>query len=262
MISAFAHSVGQPEQAIRAAQQATREGYVSIDRLFPLVNVPFARDDTALEHALVLALIRQESRFDPLARSGSGALGLMQLMPRTAKSVARKMGLSQSSKRLTSNRTHNVALGSRYLSDMLARFDGSYLLAVAAYNGGPRNVARWIAANGDPRHDSDVDIIDWIEMIPLSETRNYVQRVLEGTQVYRWQLGRRPTASSLERDLARGMSQRTVDAHCSRIGNGERRAHVDFRALCRFMRGEDIVPVDRPDRGGARHAGWRRRRLR
>ncbi len=262
MISAFALSVGQPEQAIRAAQHAARDGYVSIDRLFPLVNVPFARDDGDLEHALVLALIRQESRFDRLARSGSGALGLMQLMPGTAKSVARKMGLSQSSKRLTSNRTHNVALGSRYLSDMLARFDGSYLLAVAAYNGGPRNVARWIAANGDPRHDPDVDIIDWIEMIPLSETRNYVQRVLEGTQVYRWQLGRRPTASNLERDLARGMSQQTVDAHCARIGNGERGAHIDFRALCRFSRDDGVMPVDRPDRGEARRAGWRRRRFR
>ena len=197
-----------------------------------------------------------------MARSGSGALGLMQLMPRTAKSVARKMGLSQSSKRLTSNRAHNVALGSRYLSDMIKRFDGSYLLAVAAYNGGPRNVARWIAANGDPRHDPDVDIIDWIEMIPLAETRNYVQRVLEGTQVYRWQLGRRPTASSLERDLARGMSRRTVDAHCARIGNGERRAHVDFRALCRFTRSEGIAPADRPDRAEDRRAGWRRRRVR
>ena len=262
MISVFALSVGQPEHAIRAAQQAARDGYVSIDRLFPLVDVPFAREDGALEHALVLALIRQESRFDRLARSGSGALGLMQLMPRTAESLARKMGLSQSSKRLTSNRSHNVALGSRYLSDMIRRFDGSYLLAAAAYNGGPRNVARWIAANGDPRHDPDVDIIDWIEMIPLAETRNYVQRVLEGTQVYRWQLGRRPTASSLERDLARGMSQRTVDAHCARIGNGERGSHVDFRALCGFSRDEGVKPVDRPDRGEPRHAGWRRRRIR
>ena len=260
MISAFALSVGQPEQAIRAAQHAARDGYVSIDRLFPLVTVPFAKNDAALEHALVLALIRQESRFDPEARSSSGARGLMQLMPRTARSLARRMGLSESSKRLTSNRTHNVALGSRYLSDMIERFGGSYLLAVAAYNGGPRNVARWIAANGDPRNDPDVDIIDWIEMIPLAETRNYVQRVLEGTQVYRWQLGRRPTASSLEHDLARGLSERTVAAHCARIGNGERRAHVDFRALCRFSQGEDVNPADRPSRGEARLAARLRRR--
>ena len=260
LVSALALSVDRPRQAIRAAQHAARDGYVSIERLFPLVDVPFAQDDAALEHALVLSVIRQESRFDREARSRAGALGLMQLMPATARSLARRMGLSESSKRLTSNRAHNVALGSRYLSDMLRRFDGSYLLATAAYNGGPRNVARWIAANGDPRHDPDVDIIDWIEMIPLAETRNYVQRVLEGTQVYRWHLGRRPTASSLERDLARGMSRRTMAAHCSRIDNGERRAHVDFHALCRFSRGEGITPADRQARGEGLRSGLRRRR--
>ena len=260
LISALALSVGRPQQAIRAAQLAARDGYVSIERLFPLVDVPFARDDAALEHALVLALIRQESRFDREARSHSGALGLMQLMPRTARSLARRMGLSESSRRLTSNGAHNVALGSRYLTDMIKHFGGSYLLAVAAYNGGPQNVARWIAANGDPRHDPDVDIIDWIEMIPLAETRNYVQRVLEGTQVYRWQLGWRPTASSLERDLARGMSERTVAVHCARIGNAEWRAHVDFRALCRFSREEGSSPADRPTRGEERLAGRLRRR--
>ena len=233
LISALAHSVGQPDQAIRAAQQAARDGYVSIDRLFPLVDVPFARENGDLEHALVLALIRQESRFDRRARSSSGALGLMQLMPRTAQSVARSMGLSDSRKRLTSNATHNIALGSRYLHDLVERFDGSYLLAVAAYNGGPRNVARWIAANGDPRRDPDVDIIDWIEMIPLPETRNYVQRVLEGIQVYRWQLGQRPTASSLKRDLTRGGSRNSQAA--------------------------GVDPADRPDRSESRQASWRRR---
>ncbi len=260
LISAFALRVGQPQESIRAAMHAARDGYVSVDRLFPLVDVPFAQDDAALEHALVLSVIRQESRFDREARSRAGALGLMQLMPATARSLARRMGRSESSKRLTTNRTHNVALGSRYLSDMIERFGGSYLLAAAAYNGGPRNVARWIAANGDPRHDPEVDIIDWIEMIPLPETRNYVHRVLEGTQVYRWQLGGRPTASSLERDLARGMSERTVAAHCARIGNGERRAHVDFRALCRFSQGEGRAPADRQARGESLPSGLRRRR--
>ena len=260
LISAFALSVGQPQESIRAAMHAARDGYVSVDRLFPLVDVPFAQDNAALEHALVLSVIRQESRFDREARSRAGALGLMQLMPATARSLARRMGLSESSKRLTTNRTHNVVLGSRYLSDMIERFGGSYLLAAAAYNGGPRNVARWIAANGDPRHDPEVDIIDWIEMIPLPETRNYVHRVLEGTQVYRWQLGGRPTASSLEHDLARGMSERTVAAHCARIGNGERQAHVDFRALCRYSQGEGIAPADRQARGESLPSGLRRRR--
>ena len=260
-VSALALSLGQPDQAIRAAQQAARDGYVSIDRLFPLVDVPFARDNGDLEHALVLALIRQESRFDRQARSSSGALGLMQLMPRTAQSVARRMGLSESRKRLTSNATHNIAIGSRYLHDLVERFDGSYVLAVAAYNGGPRNVARWIAANGDPRRDPDVDIIDWIEMIPLPETRNYVQRVLEGTQVYRWQLGRRPTASSLERDLARGMTQQTAAVRCEAGDDTATRGHASLPGLCRHSKEGVVLPADRPDRSEGRRAGWRRRRL-
>ena len=261
LISALALSVGQPHQSIRAAQQAARDGYVSIDRLFPLVDVPFARDNGDLEHALVLALIRQESRFDRQARSSSGALGLMQLMPRTAQSVARRMGLSESRKRLTANATHNIALGSRYLHDLVQRFDGSYLLAVAAYNGGPRNVARWIAANGDPRRDPDVDIIDWIEMIPLPETRNYVQRVLEGTQVYRWQLGQRPTASSLERDLARGVSQRTASVRCEEGGNEAEGKHSVLPLSCEFPGGGGALPADRPAGSATHHAGRRRRRF-
>ena len=254
-VSALALSVGKPDQAIRAAQRAAGDGYVSVDRLFPLVDLRFARNNGDLEHALVLALIRQESRFDREARSSAGALGLMQLMPRTARSVARSMGLSESSRRLTSSAAHNIALGSRYLDDLIERYDGSYLLAAAAYNGGPRNVARWIAANGDPRHDADVDIIDWIEMIPIPETRNYVQRVLEGTQVYRWQLGRRPTASSLERDLTRGGSRRTVTLTC-RPDDG-----VALPERCRTAPGGVVLPVDRPDRGGNDRAGMRRRRL-
>ncbi len=269
LISALAHSIGRADQAIRSAQRAARNGYVSVGRLFPLVDVPFAQEDASLEHALVLALIRQESRFDRKARSASGALGLMQLMPRTARDLARQMGVSDSRTRLTTSRAHNVALGSRYLRDLVARFDGSYLLAIAAYNGGPRNVRRWIAANGDPRHDPDVDVIDWIEMIPLSETRNYVQRVLEGTQVYRWQLGARPTASSLEHDLARGMSARSLAARCGQGSDAARHGRADFRALCRPARGrigDAVAPADRPAPAGKRRADrgrrWGRSRLR
>ena len=259
MVSALALEIGQPDQSIAAALRAARDGYVSDDRLFPLVDVPFAREDRTLEHALVLALIRQESRFDRKAKSHAGALGLMQLMPRTAREVARKMGLPGGRKRLTANPAHNVALGSRYLDDLIDRYEGSYLLALAAYNGGPRNVARWIAANGDPRTDPDVNIIDWIEMIPIRETRNYVQRVLEGTQVYRWRLGRRPTASSLERDLARGMSKRVLLAHCGRHGAAGSGAPVEFAALCPFSTEGALAPAGRPERAGRHRAGHRRR---
>ena len=258
MISALALSIERPDYAIRAAQRAARDGYVSIDRLFPLVDVPFSKKNAALDHTLVLAVIRQESRFDRKARSGSGALGLMQLLPETAQDIARRMKVRVSPDRLVADPALNIALGSYYLDNLIARFDGSYALALAAYNGGPRNVRRWIAANGDPRHDPDVDIIDWIEMIPFAETRNYVQRVLEGTQVYRWQLERGPTASSLERDLARGLSARTMAAHCEQHGDVARRGRADFRALCRILGRSVVVPVDRPDRG----KGLRRGRLR
>ena len=260
MVSALALSVGRPDHSMRSAQRAAMDGYVSIDSLFPPVDVPFARADSALEHALVLAVIRQESRFDRKARSSAGALGLMQLMPATARGVARRMGLSGAHDRLTADPAHNIALGSRYLGDLIERYDGSYLLAVAAYNGGPRNVARWIAANGDPRHDPDVDVVDWIEMIPLAETRNYVQRILEGLQAYRWQLGRKPTASSLVRDLARGVSNRTLAARCGSDGIVERRVPDDLRALCRASRDDAGVPVSRPDQGERRPAGqqWAR----
>ena len=248
LVSALALSVERPDHSIGAAQRAARNGYISIDRLFPLVDVAFAKDDATLEHALVLAVIRQESRFDRAARSGAGALGLMQLMPATARSLARRMGLSDDRRRLTSDPAHNIALGSRYLDNLIERFGGSYLLALAAYNGGPRNVSRWIAENGDPRHDPEVDIIDWIELIPLRETRNYVQRVLEGTQVYRWRLGRQPTVSSLEHDLARGMSARTREAHCGAgTGGDARRGQFGFHALCGSSLGDAVAPAEQQD---------------
>lgn len=232
LISAFSLSLGRPDHAIRAAQHAARRGYVSIERLFPLVDLPFSRRDAALEPALILALTRQESRFDRAARSGAGARGLMQLMPGTARSVARRMRLDYARRRLTTDPAYNVALGSRYLGGLIEKYDGSYLLAVAAYNGGPGNVARWLAANGDPRRDPGVDIVDWIEAIPLPETRNYVQRVLEGTQVYRWRLGRRPRVSSLERDLARGMARPVLAARCARRAGAGSLERADLRALC------------------------------
>ena len=232
LISAFCLSIGRPDHAIRAAQQAARKGYASVERLFPLVALPFSRRDAALEPALVLALVRQESRFDKAAHSRAGALGLMQLMPGTARAVARRMRLDYARRRLTSDPAYSMALGSRYLGSLLEKYGGSYLLAVAAYNGGPGNVGRWLAANGDPRRDPGVDIVDWIETIPFSETRNYVQRVLEGTQVYRWRLGRRPSVSSLERDLARGMARPVLAARCARPAGAGPLERADLRALC------------------------------
>jgi soluble lytic murein transglycosylase len=128
--------------------------------------------------------MRQESSFDPGAISPSGARGLMQLMPFTAQTVAKDLGINSSLAGLTADPAYNMRLGTEYLRQMLDRFDGSLPLAVAAYNAGPHRVDQWLEENGDPRTGS-VAMLDWLELIPINETRNYVQRVLENVVIYR-----------------------------------------------------------------------------
>jgi len=149
---------------------------------------------------LTLAVIRQESAFKVNAKSRASARGLMQLMPATAKKVAKDLKLRYSSMRLMTEPNYNMTLGQSYLARMIDRFDGSYVLALTAYNAGPKRAKRWIMDNGDPR-DRGVDAIDWIEMIPFRETRNYIQRVLESLQVYRTRLAKTEVALRLEDDL-------------------------------------------------------------
>jgi len=156
----------------------------------------------AVERPLVLAMTRQESAFDSGAVSSAGARGLMQLMPATASHVARSLGLPFSASRLTSDVHYNLTLGREYLGGLLGDFSGSYVLSVAAYNAGPARVHDWMRDFGDPRAKT-VDVIDWIESIPVAETRNYVQRVLENLQVYRFRLGDHRLAFSLASDLRR-----------------------------------------------------------
>jgi len=145
-------------------------------------------EDIQIDPALAHAIIRQESQFDTMAESPAGALGLMQLMPATAKEVARKKGWDHQTSWLKSRPEHNILLGSAYLNELLRRFNGSYPMAIAAYNAGPSRVNGWIKAFGDPR-SGDINWIDWLELIPISETRNYVQRVTEGVVTYRDHLG-------------------------------------------------------------------------
>lgn len=229
-VSQVALSIDRPDLAIRAAKHATRDGYVSVERLFPVVALPFAMPDEHLEHALVLAVTRQESMFDTRARSGAGASGLMQLMPGTAKQVARQIRVSYAKESLTDDPEYNVSLGSNYLKYLIERFEGSYLLAIAGYNAGPANVGRWIRENGDPRYDANIDIIDWVELIPIPETRNYVQRVLEGVQIYRWRLNQKVSVGSLEQDLARGLAPSILTARCGRGGAAQKNA--DLNSVC------------------------------
>ncbi len=183
----LALDLDHPSAVLLAAKRARLQDLLLVDYAYPRMPLPdiaSRQSGTAPEAALILALIRQESSFDPKATSPVGAQGLMQLMPATAKRTARNMGQSYSEQRLTEDPDYNISLGAAYLSQMLERYEGSPVLALAAYNGGPGSVDRWLIRNGDPRL-GERDIIDWIESIPFGETRNYVQRVLEAVPFYR-----------------------------------------------------------------------------
>jgi len=198
MAGELANSIGRLDLAVWIARHAHLRGSTLPNMGYPLFQMP----DGTPERALLLAVARQESNFYPQAISRSGARGIMQLMPRTARLVARSNGLRYSRTRLTSDPVYNVSLGRRYLGQMLAKFSGSYILAIAAYNAGPNAVSRWLRKNGDPRNGID-DPIDWIELIPFQETRTYVQRVFGNLQVFRNRLQPGRMAVTLDQDLRR-----------------------------------------------------------
>jgi soluble lytic murein transglycosylase len=181
LLAQLATELKRPDIAVAIARRATDSGITLFDASFPVIDLG---NTGAIERALALAVTRQESAFNSGAVSPSGALGLMQLMPATAREVAGKTGVPFIQTKLTSDPAYNVSLGTQYLGDMLAKFGGSYELALAAYNAGPGRVARWLDSIGDPR-TGKIDMVDWIEMIPVRETRNYVQRIMEGVGVYR-----------------------------------------------------------------------------
>ena len=176
----LADGLGMPDLAVAIARRAGREGVMMAAAGWPLAVDP---PPGPVEPALTLGLIRQESNFDPQAASPVGARGLMQLMPATAAAVARKLGENANLPALT-DPGYNMRLGTSYLASLLQQFGGAVPYAVAGYNAGPGRVAEWLASNGDPASGA-VDMIDWIELIPFSETRNYVQRVIENVVIYR-----------------------------------------------------------------------------
>ncbi|MEJ0047000.1 MAG: lytic transglycosylase domain-containing protein [Rhodospirillales bacterium] len=172
--------LGLPDVAVAAARLAGRHGLVLPRLGWPAPYRPAGGADVSL----VLGVIRQESSFDPGIVSAAGAVGLMQMMPATA----RQIGAGEAA---LTDPSENMQLGAVYLQSLLAQFGNVVPYAVAAYNAGPRHVHGWIDTNGDPaasgRND---DMLDWIEQIPFAETRNYVERVLENRAVYAAELGR------------------------------------------------------------------------
>jgi len=172
-----------PSLMITVAKRVSRDGTILVHHSYPESAV-LSRASGPVEAALVHAVARQESVFNPRAVSHAGARGLMQLMPATARLTARQMGLHYSRDRLIDDPDYNARLGVHYLARLIERYDGSYLMALAAYNAGEARVDRWVRIWGDPRA-TGIDPIDWAESIPFTETRNYVQRVLENLQAYR-----------------------------------------------------------------------------
>ena len=177
----LSRKLGRPDLAVMAGRSARIAGIPDLlGNSYPTVNVPAAHIQT---WTLAHAIMRQESQFDRAAVSHAGARGLMQLMPGTARETSGKIAMAYRPDALTVDTDYNIALGATYIERMLTYFGGSYPLAIAAYNGGPGNVNKWLKAYGDPRTGS-IDMMEWIEKIPLSETRDYVYRVLENAVMY------------------------------------------------------------------------------
>ncbi|RYD53961.1 MAG: lytic transglycosylase domain-containing protein [Sphingomonadales bacterium] len=176
----LSRTIGRPDLGVMVGRSALQNGLSDYTAAgYPSVRVPAAQQDY---WTIIHAIARQESQFDRAAVSHAGARGLMQLMPGTAREQSGKLGLNYDRESLTVDTDYNIQLGSSYFQRMLKLY-GSYPLAVAAYNAGPGNVNKWLRANGDPRTAS-IDVVTWVERIPIFETKNYVQRVLENAVVY------------------------------------------------------------------------------
>ena len=202
-LSDLALSFNDPKLSLRIAKTASQRNIILPERAYPVAYMPaYTAKGPPVEKALVFGLSRQESEFDPQAQSPVGARGLMQLMPNTARIVARQIDVPYSKSRLTSDPAYNAMLGSAHLGDLIQGYSGSYIMSVAAYNAGSSRVSQWQDQFGDPRSTA-VDPIDWIENIPFSETRNYVQRVMENMEVYRTRLSGSAQPIRLTDDIAR-----------------------------------------------------------
>ena len=188
----LAVDVGRYDFAIQISKRASYEKRFYNQLNYPIINTPEIVNNKKMpKRELILAVIRQESEFDQRANSYVGARGLMQLMTYTAKLVAKQAKLPYSKSRLKSDPDYNIKLGSYYLAGLLEEYEGSYPFALSGYNAGPKRVRYWKKINGDPQKGK-IDYVNWIELIKFKETRNYVQRVLENINVYRFMLKGKP----------------------------------------------------------------------
>ena len=188
----LATNIGRFDFAIQISKIASYEKRFHNKYNYPIISTPKLINGRKIpETAFILSIIRQESEFDMSANSHAGAKGLMQLMPYTAKLVSKQAKLPYSKSRLTTDPEYNINLGSHYIAGLILDYDGAYPFAVAAYNAGPNRVKYWKKINKDPQKNQ-INYVDWIELIKFRETRNYVQRVLENYNVYRYILEKKP----------------------------------------------------------------------
>ena len=202
MLSVLVNEYATPDVGVRVGKAGLQRGVVAPGAAYPVLTPKISRKPD-VERAFVFAITRQESEFNPKAVSRVGARGLMQFMPATAKGEARLRGLSYRQSWLTDDPDYNLTLGGLHLDTLIKQFGGSYIMTAAAYNAGPSRPGQWARDYGDPR-TGQIDPIDWVEFIPFSETRNYVQRVMENIQVYRHRLSGEPEEIRLSEDLKRG----------------------------------------------------------
>jgi soluble lytic murein transglycosylase len=185
---------------------ALNQGLALARYAFPVIGVPHYKPiGPEIDASLLYSIVRQESAFNPKTISSAKAMGLMQVTPDAGRYIARKFNVTYHKKRLLDDSVYNVQMGAAELGDLLRDYRGSYILTFVGYNAGRGRIRDWIARYGDPR-DPDVDPVDWVEMIPFSETRNYVQRIMENMQVYRARFGATQRLL-IEADLRRGTAK-------------------------------------------------------
>lgn len=198
MMGALMLEMGEPHYALLVAKRAAQSGHEIFPAYYPLADLEDV--DLPLDRAWALSIARRESEFDPVVVSGAGAIGLMQVMPATGRDSAGDLGITYSESQLRNDPAYNVLLGSNYIAGLMEAYDGNPVLVSVGYNAGPGRVRQWLERFGDPREVDDV--IDWIEDVPFTETRNYIMRVIESLPIYEAQLtGELPTLGLSERLL-------------------------------------------------------------
>ena len=211
LIAHMADALGDTQMSVRIAKSAIARGQNLLTYGYPVHTFPDYKPlVTPPETAFLLGITRQETEFEPSTVSGAGAKGLMQVMTVTAKHVCKDYKIKCDIPRLLTDTSYNATIASAYIGDRMREFSGSYVLGLAGYNAGPGRARQWIRENGDPR-DPNVDPIDWIERIPITETREYVTKVLSNIQIYRARIGNEANALKIVEDLerARGDSKKS-----------------------------------------------------